>query len=126
MDEKEIGFINIIPFVDIMLVLLTIVLTTSTFIARGAIPIELPRASMQESEILGTRTIEINSQGRLFFNGAEVTLEDLPRHMEGVDRETPLLIRADREITVQTFVDVMDSVKKMQFRRVGLQTESKN
>ncbi len=126
MDEKEISVINIIPFVDIMLVLLTIVLTTSTFIARGTIPIELPRASIQESEILRTRTIEINSQGRLFFNGNEATLEDLPRQMEGVDRETPILIKADRDLTIQIFVDVMDSVKKMEFRRVSLQTESKN
>ena len=35
MDEKEFDVINVIPFIDIMLVLLTIVLTTSTFIARA-------------------------------------------------------------------------------------------
>ncbi len=125
MDEKEFHLINIIPFVDIMLVLLTIVLTTSTFIARGAIPMELPRASRHDNEVLRNQTIEISSQGRLFFNGAEATLESLPRKIEKVGRETPMLIRADREIALQIFVDVMDTVKNMGFRRVSLQTETK-
>ena len=43
MDESGFESINIIPLVDVMLVLLTIVLTTSTFIAVGAIPVELPK-----------------------------------------------------------------------------------
>jgi biopolymer transport protein ExbD len=125
MDEKEFSVINIIPFVDIMLVLLTIVLTTSTFIARGSIPMELPRASSHRSEVLRTQTIEISSQGRLFFNGAEASLENLPRQIERLGRETPMLIRADRDIALQIFVDVMDIVKNMGFRRVSLQTESR-
>jgi biopolymer transport protein ExbD len=125
MDEKELGVINIIPFVDIMLVLLTIVLTTSTFIARGTIPVELPRASGHENEALRNQTIEISNEGRLFCNGVEVTIGDLPRQIETVNRETPVLIRADRNIALQIFVDVMDTVKNMGFRRVSLQTEAK-
>ena len=37
MEEKEFDYMNVIPLVDVMLVLLTIVLTTSTFIATGVI-----------------------------------------------------------------------------------------
>jgi biopolymer transport protein ExbD len=125
MDEKEFAVINIIPFVDIILVLLTIVLTTSAFIVQGAIPLELPRASRHENEILRTQTIEISNQGRLFFNDAEVTLESLPQQIERIIRDTPMLIRADRNIALQVFVDVMDTVKNSGFRRVSLQTESK-
>ena len=126
MDEKEVGVINIIPFVDIMLVLLTIVLTTSTFIARGAIPLELPRASKQAGEALKTQTIEIDNRGQLFFNGAGATIASLPQRIGRISRETPVLIRADREIALQVFMDVMDMVKNMGFRRVSLQTESRN
>ena len=39
MDEKEFDYLNVIPLVDVMLVLLTIVLTTSTFIATGGIQV---------------------------------------------------------------------------------------
>ena len=41
MKSSGFDYINVIPLVDVMLVLLTIVLTTSTFIAAGAIPVEL-------------------------------------------------------------------------------------
>ena len=44
MDEKPFESINVIPFVDIMLVLLTMVLTTATFISTGRIPVSLPQA----------------------------------------------------------------------------------
>jgi biopolymer transport protein ExbD len=47
MENKEFDYINVIPLVDVMLVLLTIVLTTSTFIAAGQIPISLPKASLR-------------------------------------------------------------------------------
>jgi biopolymer transport protein ExbD len=44
MEEKEFDYINVIPLVDVMLVLLTITLTTSSFIAGGMIPMDLPKA----------------------------------------------------------------------------------
>lgn len=50
MDEKPFETINVIPFVDIMLVLLTMVLTTANFIATGRIPLALPQASQTKVE----------------------------------------------------------------------------
>jgi biopolymer transport protein ExbD len=125
MDEKEFDVINVIPFIDIMLVLLTIVLTTSAFIVQGAIPIQLPRASKNQAEILRTQTIEIDKLGRFFINGAAVTMQELSGKIKTVDRETPVLIRADHSIMLQVFVDVMDMVKNMGFKKVSLQTEQK-
>ena len=63
MEEKEFDYINVIPLVDVMLVLLTIVLTTSSFIASGMIPVELPKASKSQEEIMKTQTIEIDRLG---------------------------------------------------------------
>ena len=45
MKLKKYDSINVIPFIDVLLVLLTIVLMTSTFISKGIIPISLPKAS---------------------------------------------------------------------------------
>ena len=42
--ERELDQINVIPLVDVMLVLLVIVLTTATFITTGQIPVDLPTA----------------------------------------------------------------------------------
>ena len=125
MDEKGFDSINVIPLVDVMLVLLTIVLTTSTFIAVGAIPVELPKAENSSPETLRITTIEINSLGELYVN-AELSssLDNMKNRLQQIQRSQPILIRADKSIDLQIFVDVMDIVKGLGFRKVSLQTES--
>ena len=125
MKEKEFDYINVIPLVDVMLVLLTIVLTTSTFIAAGTIPVELPRASKNSGETLKTRTIEIDKKGNLYLNSRPVSLEGLRSSMKPLEKNVPILIRADRDISLQIFVEVLDTVKGLGFKRVSLQTEQK-
>ena len=77
MEEKEFDYINVIPLVDVMLVLLTIVLTTSSFIATGMIPIDLPKVVKSQGEMLRTQTIEIDRQGTVFLNTKAVSLDGL-------------------------------------------------
>jgi biopolymer transport protein ExbD len=124
-EEREFDYINVIPLVDVMLVLLTIVLTTSTFIASGAIPVELPRASKNNEETLKTQTIEIEKSGGIYLNSKPLSLDELRDSMKPVNREMPILIRADRELSLQGFVDVLDIVKNLGFKRVSLQTQDR-
>jgi biopolymer transport protein ExbD len=73
-EDKEINVMNVVPLIDIMLVLLTIVLITSTFIASGKIPVELPQAkSSEKMENVPQEYIEINSDGKYFYKGREVS-----------------------------------------------------
>jgi biopolymer transport protein ExbD len=123
MEEKSFDSINVIPFVDIMLVLLTIVLTTSTFIATGALSVELPRAMKSDERAMRRQTIEIDCAGVLFLNAKPVRLEDLKDLLQSADRTWPVLIRADRGVELQIFVSVLDVVKSMGFQKVSLQTE---
>lgn len=125
MDEKEFDYINIIPFVDIMLVLLTIVLTTSTFIASGGIPVNLPKVSHNSREVTRTRSIIIDRSGTIVFDGHILTIDQLRQALQQLDKQTPFLIRADRDIALQGFVDVLDIVKNSGFGRVSLQTETR-
>jgi biopolymer transport protein ExbD len=124
MDEKEFDYINVIPFVDVMLVLLTIVLTTSTLVAAGSIPLQLPQASRNREDLLRIQTIEIDRTGTIYYNAAPVCQRALFEALRNVDRSTPILIRADRKIALQTFVNVLDVIKTGGFTRVSLQTES--
>lgn len=125
MEEKEFDYINVIPLVDVMLVLLTIVLTTSTFIASGIIPVELPRVSKSHEETLKTQTVEIDKRGNIYLNSKPMSLDSLRDSILSLDKAIPILIRADRDISLQVFVDVLDIVKKLGFRKVSLQTEQK-
>jgi biopolymer transport protein ExbD len=123
MEEKEFDYMNVIPLVDVMLVLLTIVLTTSTFIASGMINVSLPKASAEHKEILKNQTISIHKDGTVYLNASSMTLEELREKVTMLERETPMVIRADRDIRLQVFVDVLDIINNLGFKKVAIQTE---
>ena len=125
MKEQEFEYINVIPLVDVMLVLLAIVLTTSAFVATGTLPVTLPKASKSHEASLKALTIEMDKQGNVQLNARPVSLQALKEALCTMNKSTPVLIRADRDIRLQGFVDVLDIVKTLKFNKVSLQTEQK-
>jgi biopolymer transport protein ExbD len=126
MDEKPFETMNVIPFVDIMLVLLTIVLTTSSFIASGRVPVNLPKATKSVSEADKAVIIELTAAGGTYLNGKPVTLDSLRPLLSPIGRDTGFVIRADRDISLQRFIDVADLLKQLSFKKVAVQTKSGN
>lgn len=124
MDEKEFDYLNVIPLVDVMLVLLTIVLTTSTFIATGGIKVELPKAAAsQDAAAQHPLNIAITKEGKIWVESVETPLAELEAALATVDRTTPITVRADRDIALQLFVDVYAAIKRFGFATLSLQTE---
>lgn len=124
MDESSFDYINVIPFIDIMLVLLTIVLTTATFMASGSIPVNLPKAE-EHSGTIDDRglMVEIDQAGSVYLRGSACSIAMLRKSLARENRQTPLLIRADRAVALQAFVDVAAVVRELGFTRISLQTE---
>ena len=117
---------NVVPLIDIMLVLLTIVLVTSTFIAAGKIPVDLPQAKASEKlENVPQEYIEIDSQGSYFFKGKELNEVDLRSEVKALARDTKIIVRADKKIALDIFVVVLDMLKEGGFENVSLQTGPK-
>jgi biopolymer transport protein ExbD len=123
MEEKEFDYISMIPLIDVMLVLLTIVLMTSTFIMGGMIRVELPRVSGEQEAVARTRSVEMDQTGRLYYDGLAVSLEEFKGRLSNVSRDVPFLIRADKRVSLQYFVEVLGTVKGMGFKRVSVQAE---
>jgi len=123
MEEKEFSYINMVPFIDVMLVLLTIILMTSTFVVSGLIPVELPKVTGKYENAMRTKIIEIDKAGSIYYQGAFIDLFGLKNELHDISKDTPFLIRADKGLPLQNFVEVLDMVKTMGFRRVSLQTE---
>jgi biopolymer transport protein ExbD len=124
MDDKPFESMNMVPFIDIMLVLLTIVLMTSSFIVSGKIPLNLPQASASTPERSEQRTIGIDAGGTLYFDSRPLSAGALEAALLELDRNTPFLLRADQSITLQRFVDVVDLLKRLGFTQVAVQTEA--
>lgn len=123
MDEKSFDYINVIPLVDVMLVLLTIVLTGATFIVSGALPIELPRAQASQTDVAAALTIEIDAGGTIYLDRTQLDRRELERRLGQSSPACPVIIRADAACRLQAFVDVFDALKTLGFTRIDLQTE---
>jgi len=124
MDERPFETINVIPFVDIMLVLLAMVLTTANFITTGRIPVSLPQASRSQVEKHQDKTIDLAANGDIYFDGAPVSKDAFESRLGTLPPDTSFLIRADRDLAFQRFIDVADVLKQRNFTRVAVQTKS--
>jgi biopolymer transport protein ExbD len=123
MEENGFDYMNVIPLVDVMMVLLTIVLMTSTFVASGAIPVQLPKDTQKQTTVLKTVMVTIDEKGTVYFESIPVNLRSLQEKLSGIERETPIQVRADRSIALQNCVDVLDLLSAGGFKKVSLQTE---
>jgi len=124
MDERPFETLNVIPFVDIMLVLLAMVLTTANFIVTGRIPVALPQVSHAQVEKLKEKTIELAASGDIYFEGKPTSKDELESQLSGLPPETSFLIRADRTVAFQKFIDVADVLRRLNFTKVAVQTQS--
>jgi biopolymer transport protein ExbD len=122
MREKAFDSINVVPFIDIMLVLLTIVLATATFIKTGVIPVELPNVSHSESAVEGI-VIDLSPQGVFFYQTGEYTIGMLREVLTLASKTTPVTVRADRNAAIQPFAELMSLLNECGFEKVNLQTE---
>ena len=124
---KRFDQINMIPFIDIMLVLLAIVLTTATFISQGVIDINLPEAQsakpISEQAEVTTIEIAINANKELFIDGEPATREILATKLENIAKDTPIRLRVDQEVAFKNFVDVIDLLKKNNLEKLKIITK---
>ena len=112
--RKRFDEINVIPFIDIMLVLLVMVLTTATFIKQGIIPVDLPEAKATEKEELKNEvTVYVNEKGEMFFEKEKLSLSDLETKLSQLSKTKTVILRSDKESKFQDFVSVIDILKRL-------------
>lgn len=119
--DEDIDGINVVPLVDVMLVLLTIVLTSATFIVSGRIPVDLAEARhaapARETPVVVTQTLD----RKVYVNGRPAP--DLAAALAGYDRRAPVLVRADGGLELRAFVELADGIKALGFNQVALEVK---
>ncbi|WP_038055855.1 ExbD/TolR family protein [Thermodesulfobacterium hydrogeniphilum] len=123
MEEKEFDYINVIPLVDIMLVLLTIVLVTATFIVQGSIPVSLPQSKYAETKNVKAYQITLTKTGEIYFEKRKLDLNGLDQVIASLDKESQISIFADKSAKIQKLVEILDILKKHELKRVLIKTE---
>ena len=119
--EHEVNQINVIPLVDVMLVLLVIVLTTATFITAGQIPVHLAKAATAGERQDTPLIITVTAEGELFVNDRAVTDAQLDGTLLTHPRESLVLVRADKTTRLERFVTLVDRVRGLGFLQVSLE-----
>lgn len=119
--ERELNQINVIPLVDVMLVVLVIVLTTATFISTGQVPVELAKAKAAGEQKEKPLVITLTADGRLFLDDQPVEEDNLKTMLTSHPRESLVLVRADRITVLERFVGLVDDVRGLGFRQVSLE-----
>ena len=119
--QRDIDQINVIPLVDVMLVLLVIVLTTATFISSGQIPVNLAKAKEVGDRKDAPVVITLTAEGTLFLNDRAIPEGGLPAALSAEPRESAVVVRADKVILLERFVSVVDEVRGLGFQQVSLE-----
>jgi biopolymer transport protein ExbD len=118
--------INMIPLIDVMLVLLIIFIVTAPLLTH-AIKIDLPNASTQVNrEKPETVTLSIDGSGNLFWNNTATTREELDARLTEAARQTPqpeLHLRADQLTQYQKLAEVMAAAQNAGIAKMGFVTE---
>ena len=125
-DEPD---INLVPLIDVILVLIIFFVVTTTFDARSMLKLELPQATGEpatsENDAL---VVLVNADGRYFVHDREVlrtdadALRQVLAEVAGGDRDRPVVLRADARTPHQAVVTALDAVGQLGFTRVSIAT----
>jgi biopolymer transport protein ExbD len=123
-NRKRFDQINVIPFIDIMLVLLVMVLTTTTFIKQGLIPLELPNAKTSDKKETKKEVhISVTKDGKLYLEKKELNAEALEKALKDVDKSQTIVLSSDKQAVFQDFVTVMDILKRLHHEQLYIVTK---
>lgn len=117
--------INMVPLIDVMLVLLVIFIITAPLMAHS-IQINMPHvASEPISQKPVVLDLAIDAAGKLYVDDKPITMADLPARMAQAAAMTPepeLHIRADHDTRYEVLADVMSDARKAGLDKIGFVT----
>ncbi|WP_033787067.1 TonB system transport protein ExbD [Helicobacter pylori] len=119
--------LNVVPFIDIMLVLLAIVLSISTFIVQGKIKVSLPNAKNAEKTQSNDQkvvVISVDEHDNIFVDDKPTTLEALSTVVKQTDPKTLIDLKSDKSSRFETFISIMDILKEHNHENFSISTQA--
>jgi len=135
--RKLMGEINVVPYIDVMLVLLIIFMITAPLLTQG-VQVELPDANAQplDPELLKNReplVLSVDREGQYYLNvggdeDAPIKAAEVARRATAVlgrDAATPVLIKADERVAYGRVVQGMVLLQQAGAKKIGFLTDPK-
>ncbi len=118
--------INMIPLIDVSLVLLIIFMVMTPFLVQQQVKVNLPKSVAGNEAPDRPIIVMIRGQGEMSLNGRAVSISTLESEMKpllGVKHDRPVMIQSDKDTALQYVVSVMDVAKKLQVTKLGISVE---
>lgn len=125
-DNKLLTMFSFSSLTDIVLLLLIFFLLSSSFVIQPGIKVQLPKAETGETQTDRNITITLTEKGQVFLNTEQVTLDLLGQKLAAALRTTQdgvVVIKADRNVTLQNTVQVIDIAKAVGASRFMIATQ---
>jgi biopolymer transport protein TolR len=129
--RKRMSEINVVPYIDVMLVLLVIFMVTAPLLTQG-VKVELPQTDSRNIESKGQEPliVSVDQQGRFYFNIGDkpdkpVDANNLTARIKAVLRhrqDSTVYVKGDRNVAYGQVVEVMALLKQSGVEHVGLVT----
>jgi len=121
--------INVVPFIDIMLVLLVVFMVTAPMMTQG-VQVSLPEVqSTPITEEHEPMQVTIKKDGTLFVHEKKVEMSDLAATLKAIREQKPgtaILLRADKAVNYGRVMEVMSALQTAGLVDVGLVTDPTN
>src|SRR5262249_41288182 len=128
-DSGAIVEINVIPLVDIVLVVLIIFMVAAPLVMQPKIDINLPKASTAKDEKdKAPFRVVLGKKGELFLNNNPVSLEGLTSEASKAfesNPDTAALLVADKDVTLEMVTELVDAIKSGGVKKVAFSIERK-
>ena len=122
---KKIDSMNLVPFIDVMLVLLAIVLSVSTFIAQGKIPINLPQADNVEQKMDEKKmVILISADNKIYIDDVEKSIDEVKEAINRIDDRQPIEVKSDKDAKFESFVKIIGIIKDKGHENFSISAQS--
>ena len=125
-DNEPLTEINMVPLIDVMLVLLIIFMVTAPLLTH-AVKVDLPKAASGPNITRPDNVqLAIDRGGQMYWNGAAVDTAQFVARAKAtaaLEPQPELHIRADRETRYQVLADVMAEAQRVKLQRVGFITD---
>jgi len=123
MRRERFDKMNVVPFIDIVLVLLVIILATSTFVKNQTIKVDLPTASSEKNEEKKNIQIAVNKEGQYSYGNEVLSIDLIREKLMKLDPKKDLIsLRMDKSSEFRYFV-VIDILKTKGFENISIITK---